>query len=252
MSEEIWKDVVGYESFYKVSNKGNIFGKKSKKILSNKRISRGIGNKYGYITWRLCGNNKFAHKVIAETFIPNPMNKKQVDHIDGNSLNNCVENLRWVTQKENNNNEITKKNHKMAMLERELKKDKKIIRIRDKTIFKNLEFASIYSGIPKIKIRSSLGRISLKTKKYEWEYYETYIKNGIEKYEKEYDITPMKMCWNKPYRWNARWLYNGISLAEYCRKNNLNIYTIKDRVKKNKMSIEEAIKMPLKHTYRYK
>lgn len=53
--------------------------------------------------------NKRLHRIVAETFIPNPDNKPCVDHIDGDKKNNSVSNLRWVTHKENNNNPITKK-----------------------------------------------------------------------------------------------------------------------------------------------
>lgn len=48
------------------------------------------------------------HRLVAETYIDNPRNKPCIDHIDGNPFNNHVDNLRWVTHSENNNNPITK------------------------------------------------------------------------------------------------------------------------------------------------
>lgn len=81
---EIWKDVPGYVGLYQVSNYGNV-----KSILYNKRKTFSI------------------HRLVAAAFIPNPNNKPCVDHIDGNRLNNHVDNLRWATHLENNNNPIT-------------------------------------------------------------------------------------------------------------------------------------------------
>jgi predicted DNA-binding protein YlxM (UPF0122 family) len=69
-----------------------------------KRIATTISNK-GYVRFRICVNGKSKnlslHRIVAETFIPNPENKPEVNHIDGNKLNNTVENLEWNTRKEN-------------------------------------------------------------------------------------------------------------------------------------------------------
>lgn len=58
------------------------------------------------------------HRVVAKAFIPNPDNKPCIDHIDGNTRNNNVNNLRWCTHKENNNNPITRQKYLDAMHKR--------------------------------------------------------------------------------------------------------------------------------------
>lgn len=65
----------------------------------------------GYMTVKLKINGlkvMRVHRLVALAFIPNPDNKPCIDHIDGNPFNNHVDNLRWVTHSENNNNPITK------------------------------------------------------------------------------------------------------------------------------------------------
>ena len=64
----------------------------------------------GYLQVNLSGIRvpQLVHRLVAKAFIPNPENKPTVDHINGNKLDNRVENLRWVTQKENNNNPNTR------------------------------------------------------------------------------------------------------------------------------------------------
>ena len=118
--EEIWKPIKGYEKYYEVSTFGNvrsldrfikcetIFGNNKNFIkkgrLLKPRTSKSRGLETGYYRVMLNGKNKCVHKLVAEAFIPNPENKPQVDHIDGDVCNNKVFNLRWVTQKENANN----------------------------------------------------------------------------------------------------------------------------------------------------
>ena len=67
-------------------------------------------NGLGYLQVTLSGIRKIAlvHRLVAEAFIPNPLGLRDVDHIDGNKTNNRVENLRWVSHKENCNNPNTK------------------------------------------------------------------------------------------------------------------------------------------------
>lgn len=96
---EIWKPIKDFENVYYVSNKGRI-----KNIISNKLMSNFIVGDYYKVS--LYSRQYFVHKLVASAFIPNLDNKPCVDHIDTNSLNNNVENLRWVTIKENNNNPI--------------------------------------------------------------------------------------------------------------------------------------------------
>ena len=113
--QEVWRTVVTEEGIYenyKVSNLGrvkslNYHREKREKILSPDE------DRYGYLRVVLCKNGKtkryIVHRLVAMAFIPNIMNYNCIDHRDTNKKNNNVLNLTWVTHKQNNNNELTKK-----------------------------------------------------------------------------------------------------------------------------------------------
>lgn len=105
---EVWKDIQGYEGLYQISNMGNV--KTLKRTTSYNRIIeekiKSQREKYdGYLRVTLCKNGKKStiavHRLVAQTFIPNPINKPQVNHIDCNKKNNCVDNLEWADNFEN-------------------------------------------------------------------------------------------------------------------------------------------------------
>ena len=101
--DEIWRDIEGYEGLYQISNKGHV----KSLYKSSERILKSYDNGKGYLKVHLFKNTAFQsiyiHRLVAETFIPNLENKPEVNHKDENKLNNCVENLEWMTTKENSN-----------------------------------------------------------------------------------------------------------------------------------------------------
>ena len=107
--EEIWKEIDGYPD-YRISNYGRVMSLKR----GLKRVLKPQKDKDGYLICSLWENNKGKtlkiHRLVAEAFIPNPDNKTEIDHINTDKTDNRVENLRWVTNKENMNNPITRQN----------------------------------------------------------------------------------------------------------------------------------------------
>ncbi len=92
-----------YDSNYEISNTGLIRNIKEKNILKQAAYCRKNAPDHPYYRCSISNPRKtiHIHKELAKIYIPNPENKKFVDHIDGNTLNNSLENLRWVTPQEN-------------------------------------------------------------------------------------------------------------------------------------------------------
>lgn len=113
---EIWKDIKGFNGKYQISSYGNVksFTRKNPFIMKlTTGKSRGKNGKlyYQISLYKDDGSYKKVSisRLVAKHFIPNPENKPEVDHIDTDTLNNKVSNLRWVTREENMNNDKTSK-----------------------------------------------------------------------------------------------------------------------------------------------
>jgi hypothetical protein len=101
--EEIWKDIEGYGGLYQISNQGKVKSFRRTTGKPYRILKQGItiwGYKYVNL-FNQGGKMKTIHRLVALAFIPNPENKREVNHKDSNRLNNHVDNLEWVTSKEN-------------------------------------------------------------------------------------------------------------------------------------------------------
>lgn len=104
MNVERFKDIEGYEGLYQISNLGNVkslnYGRTGEeKLLKPAKKDNG----YLFIGLHKNGNVKFflIHRLVALAFIPNPLYLKEINHINEDKTDNCVNNLEWISHKDN-------------------------------------------------------------------------------------------------------------------------------------------------------
>ena len=130
IQEEIWKDVVGYEGLYQVSNLGRVKSLPRHLVvgwadyISKEKILKQSEHRQGYkYVWLHKNKEKKIfkiHRLVAEAFIPNPHNFQCINHKDENKANNFVDNLEWCNHSYNNNygdrnNKVRKANCKIVL-----------------------------------------------------------------------------------------------------------------------------------------
>jgi hypothetical protein len=172
MKEE-WKEVEGYEKSYLISNKGNVYSRRDNILKTPRKDVNGYMRVFLYKD----GHRKFVavHRLVALAFIPNPENKPQVNHIDGDKTNNNVENLEWCTNRENTIHAYETGLNKNRESIHQYSLDGKLIRI----------WTSAYEiervlGIGNTTIQAACTRKNHKTKGFYWMYEKDVLLKNIQ------------------------------------------------------------------------
>lgn len=129
--KEIWKDIKGYEGLYQISNLGRV--KSFSRAGTRTKKERILKTRFSYKGYERINLSKedidkthFIHRLVAQAFIPNPYNYKEINHKDENSRNNKVSNLEWCDRSYNINykNRNKKVADKLAIRVIQLKNEK--------------------------------------------------------------------------------------------------------------------------------
>jgi hypothetical protein len=157
MTTEIFKDIIGYEGIYQISNLGNV--KRLYKKKPNGIILKPLDNGAGYCQVGLSKNNKskkhYIHRLLAQYFIHNPNNFPCINHINGLKNDNRIDNLEWCTYSDNNHHAI-KTRLRVHKKGDDNTQSKKIINIQTGEIYHSALTLSLNIGVSRTTLHSWL------------------------------------------------------------------------------------------------
>ena len=108
--EEVWKDVIGYEGLYQVSNQARVRNNKGKILKQSVKVGKCVYYKYVKLYKDGQYRQGYIHRMMAECFLPNPNNLPIINHKDEDGTNNRLDNLEWCTVEYNSNYGNAKRN----------------------------------------------------------------------------------------------------------------------------------------------
>lgn len=172
--KELWKKVEGFPN-YSVSNLGRVRNNQTNRILIGSDCGKGYKIGKGYSSVRLVNESEVRHmkihRLVALAFVPNPEGKPFVNHIDGNTHNNDVSNLEWVTNQENIR-------HSFDVLGRrrffgnDNHRARKVIRLEDGKVYECMKWAAEDNNISRGNLTSACRGILKTSGGFHWAYYE--------------------------------------------------------------------------------
>lgn len=186
-TEEVWKDIKGYEGYYQISNYGRVASIQRTFICKDKKpqtrhfmILKPTKEKHGYMLIKLTKNDNhkgfLIHRLVAQAFIPNANNKPEVNHINGNKEDNRVPNLEWVNRSENMRHRIDVLGFKGGMFGKTGKlnpKHKIVIQIKNNKVVREFfgsHEAERITGISSGSIRAACRGEHKSAGGYQWRY----------------------------------------------------------------------------------
>jgi hypothetical protein len=155
---EIYRDIPGYEGYYQASNKGNVRSVRTGRILAQTK------NNGGYPMVSISVNCKHemktVHRLVAQAFIENPLNHRDVNHIDGDKTNNDSDNLEWVEHSDNIR-------HSYSEL-KQRRNDVAVKCIETGMIYRSIKEASEKIGISRGAIQHAIDGLTRRAGGYQW------------------------------------------------------------------------------------